>query len=122
MDSFQENFDFSVDGTDQDLKISICGEVIGPTFRFEPPLVEFGTVSLGFEESKNCRIINTSLVPMEFELELTESASLNKVGLTQKHKLETKLPWKQRFKVGNFTMNFERSLLICLQLQSEVFI
>ena len=80
--SFQENFDFSVDGTDQDLKISICGEVIGPTFRFEPPLVEFGTVSLGFEESKNCRIINTSLVPMEFELELTESASLNKVGIS----------------------------------------
>ena len=97
MGSFQENFDFSVDGTDQDLKISICGEVIGPTFRFEPPLVEFGTVSLGFEESKNCRIINTSLVPMEFELELTESASLNKVGLCQKHKLETKLTWKQNY-------------------------
>ena len=83
-----------MDGTDQDLKISICGEVIGPTFRFEPPLVEFGTVSLGFEESKNCRIINTSLVPMEFELELTESASLNKVGrtirskCTGKHSLE----------------------------------
>ena len=80
-----------MDGTDQDLKISICGEVIGPTFRFEPPLVEFGTVSLGFEESKNCRIINTSLVPMEFELELTESASLNKVGRT----IRSEWTWKR---------------------------
>ena len=71
--AFQEEFEFSIDGTDQNLKISIRGEVIGPTFRFEPSMVDFGTVSLGFAESKACKIMNTSLVPMEFELELLDT-------------------------------------------------
>ena len=71
--AFQEDFEFSIDGTDKNLKISIRGEVIGPTFRFEPSTVDFGTVSLGFAESKSCKIMNTSLVPMEFELELLDS-------------------------------------------------
>ena len=31
--AFQEDFEFSIDGTDKNLKISIRGEVIGPTFR-----------------------------------------------------------------------------------------
>ena len=78
--SIQEDFEFSIDGTDQNLNISICGEVIGPTFRFEPFAVDFGTISLGFEESKKCKIINTSLVPMEYELELTDG-SLDKASL-----------------------------------------
>lgn len=72
--AFEENFEFSVESSDEKLHILIKGEVIGPTFRFEPSVIDFGTISLGFEHQKGCKIINTSLVPMEFELMVTEGA------------------------------------------------
>jgi len=59
--SFEEEFQFSVDGSDKKLELLIKGEVIGPTFRFQPSSIDFGTVSLGFEHQKGCKIINTSL-------------------------------------------------------------
>merc|ERR1711937_312302 len=68
--TFNEVFHLKVENSTETLQIAIKGEVIGPTFRFEPSVIDFGTVSLGFEHQKKCKIINTSLVPMDFELGL----------------------------------------------------
>lgn len=44
------------------------GAVIGPTFHFDVPKLKFGTVSYGFVNSQLCSLVNTSLVPMSYQL------------------------------------------------------
>ncbi|KAM6380942.1 hydrocephalus-inducing protein homolog [Pluvialis apricaria] len=46
------------------------GCVIGPTFHFNVPSLHFGDVSFGFPHTLSCRLTNTSLVPMTFNLRI----------------------------------------------------
>uniref|UniRef100_H2XZ27 Hydin adenylate kinase-like domain-containing protein n=1 Tax=Ciona intestinalis TaxID=7719 RepID=H2XZ27_CIOIN len=68
--SFQQDFSFSVDGSPDQIKLTVKGNVIGPTFHFDVPRLRFGTVSYGFNHTKICTLVNTSLVPMTFVLRI----------------------------------------------------
>ncbi|XP_019628796.1 PREDICTED: hydrocephalus-inducing protein homolog [Branchiostoma belcheri] len=65
---FQEDFYVAIDGSPHRLKLSFRGCVIGPTFHFDVPRLNFGVVSYGFQHTQTCTIVNTALVPMTFSL------------------------------------------------------
>ncbi|XP_043935458.1 hydrocephalus-inducing protein homolog [Protopterus annectens] len=65
---FVEDFFFSVDGSPDKIKVTFRGCVIGPTFHFSMPALNFGDVSFGFPQTLTCSLSNTSLVPMTFHL------------------------------------------------------
>ncbi|NXS93719.1 HYDIN protein, partial [Jacana jacana] len=67
---FTEEFRFSVNGTPEPVTLTIRGCVIGPTFHFSVPSLHFGDVSFGFPHTLSCRLTNTSLVPMSFNLRI----------------------------------------------------
>ncbi|XP_054055083.1 hydrocephalus-inducing protein homolog isoform X14 [Rissa tridactyla] len=65
---FTEEFRFNVNGAPEPVTLTIRGCVIGPTFHFSVPSLHFGDVSFGFPHTMSCRLTNTSLVPMSFNL------------------------------------------------------
>ncbi|XP_039209471.1 hydrocephalus-inducing protein homolog isoform X12 [Crotalus tigris] len=65
---FSEEFKFHVNGSPQPVTLVIRGCVIGPTFHFSVPSLDFGDVSFGFPQTLSCCLSNTSLVPMTFSL------------------------------------------------------
>ncbi|XP_062997557.1 hydrocephalus-inducing protein homolog [Elgaria multicarinata webbii] len=65
---FCEEFRFNVNGSPQPVNLVIRGCVIGPTFHFNVPSLNFGDVSFGFPNTLSCCLSNTSLVPMTFSL------------------------------------------------------
>ncbi|XP_078688637.1 hydrocephalus-inducing protein-like [Branchiostoma floridae x Branchiostoma belcheri] len=65
---FQEDFYIAIDGSPHRMKLSFRGCVIGPTFHFDVPRLNFGVVSYGFQHTQTCTIVNTALVPMTFSL------------------------------------------------------
>ncbi|NXK25313.1 HYDIN protein, partial [Arenaria interpres] len=67
---FTEEFRFSVNGTSEPVTLTIRGCVVGPTFHFSVPSLNFGDVSFGFPHTLSCRLTNTSLVPMSFNLRI----------------------------------------------------
>ncbi|KFQ25138.1 Hydrocephalus-inducing protein, partial [Merops nubicus] len=72
---FTEEFQFSVKGSPEPVTLTIRGCVIGPTFHFNVPSLHFGDVSFGFPHTLSCRLTNTSLVPMTFNLRIPGDGS-----------------------------------------------
>ncbi|NXK09844.1 HYDIN protein, partial [Herpetotheres cachinnans] len=72
---FTEEFRFSVDGSPEPVTLTIRGCVIGPTFHFNVSSLHFGEVSFGFPHTLSCRLTNTSLVPMTFNLRIPGDGS-----------------------------------------------
>ncbi|XJO77830.1 hypothetical protein BDV3_002359 [Batrachochytrium dendrobatidis] len=68
--NFLEEFCWSLEGTSASLILSFKGTVIGPTFHFEPSVLDFGSISYGFSENRALRLFNTSDIPMSFHLRL----------------------------------------------------
>ncbi|KAM4672094.1 hydrocephalus-inducing protein homolog [Amazona ochrocephala] len=67
---FTEEFVFSVNRSPEPVALTIRGCVVGPTFHFDVPFLCFGDVSFGFPRTLSCRLTNTSLVPMTFNLHI----------------------------------------------------
>ncbi|XP_042636791.1 hydrocephalus-inducing protein homolog [Orycteropus afer afer] len=65
---FEEEFLINVNGSPEPMKLIVRGCVIGPTFHFNVPALNFGDVSFGFPHTLICSLNNTSLVPMTFKL------------------------------------------------------
>ncbi|XP_032891862.1 hydrocephalus-inducing protein homolog [Amblyraja radiata] len=65
---FMEDLYFTVDGSGRPIRVTFKGRIIGPTFHFNLPLLNFGEVSYGFPSTISCRLTNTSIVPMVFNL------------------------------------------------------
>ncbi|NXF39877.1 HYDIN protein, partial [Nyctibius bracteatus] len=72
---FTEEFRFNVNGSPEPVTLTIRGCVIGPTFHFNVPSLSFGDVSFGFPRTLSCRLTNTSLVPMTFNLRIPGDGS-----------------------------------------------
>ncbi|KAM9289560.1 hydrocephalus-inducing protein homolog [Morus bassanus] len=72
---FMEEFRFSVNGSPEPVTFTIRGCVIGPTFHFNVPSLCFGDISFGFPRTLSCRLTNTSLVPMTFNLRIPGDGS-----------------------------------------------
>ncbi|KAI4897658.1 hypothetical protein NFI96_025643 [Prochilodus magdalenae] len=68
--TFSEKFHFTVVGNPQPLSLTFRGCVMGPTFHFSVPELNFGEVSFGFPSNLTCWLSNTSLVPMSFGLRI----------------------------------------------------
>ncbi|XP_048461536.1 hydrocephalus-inducing protein homolog [Rhincodon typus] len=60
----------SVKGTPEPVQVTFKGHVIGPTFHFNMPVLNFGEVSFGFPKTISCCLTNTSLVPMSIKLQI----------------------------------------------------
>ncbi|NWV44296.1 HYDIN protein, partial [Grantiella picta] len=72
---FKEEFYFSVAGTSKLVIFTIKGLVIGPTFHFDVPALQFGDVSFGFPRTLKCCLFNTSLAPLAFNLRIPQDGS-----------------------------------------------
>uniref|UniRef100_A0A8B9BFH4 HYDIN axonemal central pair apparatus protein n=1 Tax=Anser brachyrhynchus TaxID=132585 RepID=A0A8B9BFH4_9AVES len=72
---FSEEFRFSIYGSPEPVTLTIRGCVIGPTFHFDVPSLRFGDVPFGFPRTLSCRLSNTSLVPMTFNLRIPGDGS-----------------------------------------------
>ncbi|XP_066493063.1 hydrocephalus-inducing protein homolog [Tiliqua scincoides] len=72
---FLEEYKFNVNGSPQPVCLVIRGCVIGPTFHFSVPSLNFGDVSFGFPHTLSCSLNNTSLVPMTFNLRVPGDGS-----------------------------------------------
>ncbi|CAI2730845.1 unnamed protein product [Schistosoma spindalis] len=69
---FNEIFQFTFDGSSNFEEITFSGTVVGPTFHFDVPSVEFDQVSYGFSKEKIITLHNTSFIPMDFILRITD--------------------------------------------------
>ncbi|VDO63588.1 unnamed protein product [Schistosoma margrebowiei] len=69
---FNEIFQFAFDGSSNFEEITFSGTVVGPTFHFDVPSVEFDQVSYGFSKEKIITLHNTSFIPMDFILRITD--------------------------------------------------
>ncbi|CAM4581517.1 unnamed protein product [Leuciscus chuanchicus] len=65
-----EELNFSVVGNPEPVIVTFRGCLIGPTFHFSVPELNFGEVSFGFPQTLTCRLSNTSVVPMSFGLRI----------------------------------------------------
>ena len=63
-----EDFEFSMQGTSETLKLRVKGEIVGPTFHFDAEKLDFGLVSHGFTSSQYICLYNTCEIPMKFRL------------------------------------------------------
>ncbi|KAJ3142605.1 hypothetical protein HK100_000034 [Physocladia obscura] len=68
--SFSEVLEWELEGAPEKLSLYLNGRVIGPTFHFDIPELDFGKLSYRFETSKNFNIVNTSQIPMKFHLKI----------------------------------------------------
>ncbi|KAM8946018.1 LOW QUALITY PROTEIN: hydrocephalus-inducing protein homolog [Pelodytes ibericus] len=72
---FCQDFQVTVDGSPEAIILTIRGCVIGPTFHFSVPSLNFGDVSFGFPQTLTCSLNNTSLVAMTFNLRIPGDGS-----------------------------------------------
>jgi hydrocephalus-inducing protein len=54
---------------------TIKGRVVGPTFNFDIPHLDFGSLAYGFLSSKTFSLNNTSHIPMTFRLRVPDEES-----------------------------------------------
>ncbi|NXA22511.1 HYDIN protein, partial [Ibidorhyncha struthersii] len=89
---FTEEFRFSVNGSPEPVTLTVRGCVIGPTFHFNVPSLHFGDVSFGFPRTLSCRLTNTSLVPMTFNLRIPGDGSGKPSVTSSAHMSDNILP------------------------------
>jgi len=75
---FSEYFRFALQGNEDMLICQIKGHVVGPTFCFDVNSINFGTVSYDYLHSRNLRLVNTSKIPMVFNLHVPQDGSFLK--------------------------------------------
>ena len=67
-----ETFHIHVQGSREELELHFKGRVIGPTFHFDVEELDFGNVSYNFWHVKHFGLVNTSEIPMRFNLRVPE--------------------------------------------------
>ncbi|XP_069724910.1 hydrocephalus-inducing protein homolog [Phaenicophaeus curvirostris] len=72
---FTEEFRFSVNGSCEPVTLTVRGCVIGVALHFNVPSLHFGDISFGFPRTLSCRLTNSSLVPMTFNLRIPGDGS-----------------------------------------------
>ena len=72
---FNETFKVQLKGSTEQLACQMKGHVIGPTFKFDVDVMDFGLVSYGFAHTKTMVITNTSDIAMEFALAIPQDGA-----------------------------------------------
>jgi len=75
---FSEHFRFSLQGNDDMLLFQIKGHVIGPTFHLDCKAIDFGVVSYDYLHSATTRLVNSSKIPMMYNLHIPQDGSYMK--------------------------------------------
>ncbi|KAM6223795.1 hydrocephalus-inducing protein homolog [Rhynchocyon petersi] len=89
---FEEEFLINVNGSPDPVKLTIRGCVIGPTFHFNVPALNFGTVSFGFPQTLNCSLNNTSLVSMTFKLRIPgDGLGSKSISICEQHSINKEI-------------------------------
>ena len=97
---FEYIFETKVDGKYETLKLVMRGCVVGPTFHANTSALKFSNVSYGFEHFQKFQLVNTSDVPMCFELKVnSEELSVFPAGstvLNSQQVVDIELGWKPK--------------------------
>lgn len=72
---FSEYFRFALQGNEDMLVCQIKGHVVGPTFHFDCTKIDFGVVSYDYLHSSTMRLVNTSKIPMVFNLHIPQDGT-----------------------------------------------
>jgi hydrocephalus-inducing protein len=64
--------DLNVKGSVAPRVFTIKGKVVGPTFNFDIPHLDFGNLAYGFLSTKTFNLNNTSHIPMTFRLRVPQ--------------------------------------------------
>ena len=83
---FDEEFQWKLEGRKHPLYLRIKGMVIGPTFQFDCPSIDFGHIPCGFTASKEVVLYNTSEIPMTYHLRVRCEIKLLSVEVNQQQK------------------------------------
>ena len=75
---FSEFFRFALQGNEHMLECNMKGHIIGPTFHFDSNLMDFGGVSYDYLHTRNIRLVNTSAIPIVFNLHVPQDGTHNK--------------------------------------------
>lgn len=76
--SFHETFQFHVDGAvEMQPKMTLYGKVNGPVFSLSQKVLDFGTVSYGFLETRTFELVNKSNIGFDYELRLDQVGNFN---------------------------------------------
>ena len=70
--TFDENFEFILEGCASPMVLKVKGAVIGPSFRLDEQSLSFGNVAFGFKHKKKFRITNTCQIPVDFNVRCPE--------------------------------------------------
>ncbi|KAJ3416712.1 hypothetical protein HDV05_000542 [Chytridiales sp. JEL 0842] len=68
--TFSEEFMWDLEGSPDKLSLCCKGNVVGPTFYFNSPSLDFGKLAYGFLSERTTTIVNTSHIPMTFVLRI----------------------------------------------------
>jgi hydrocephalus-inducing protein len=75
---FNEFFRFALQGNEHMMECNIKGHVIGPTFHFDAIKIDYGLVSFDYLHSHSVRLVNTSSIPVVFNLHVPQDGTHNK--------------------------------------------
>ena len=75
---FSEFFRFSLQGNENMLEVNIKGNIVGPTFHFDTNKIDFGIVSYDYLHSQTVRLVNSSSIPIVFNLHVPQDGAHNK--------------------------------------------
>jgi len=72
---FSEHFHFKLQGSDDPLSVHFKGHVVGPTFHFDVDEIQYGNVSFDFLHKRVFNLVNTSEIPMKFDLRVPQDGN-----------------------------------------------
>ncbi|KAJ3287536.1 hypothetical protein HK104_008544 [Borealophlyctis nickersoniae] len=67
---FEEEFKWALKGSPEPLLLSFKGRVVGPTFHFDTPTLNFRKISYGFTHTRTITLVNTSHISMTYNLRI----------------------------------------------------
>lgn len=72
---FSETFQFALKGSNEPVGLQVKGHVLGPSFEFDVPSVDFGLISFGCMNSKTVKLINTCEIPFSYKLRIPQDGA-----------------------------------------------
>ena len=94
---FSNEFLTEIDGKSKPLKLEMKGCVVGPTFHASKNSVNFEEISYGFDHDQSLELVNTSDVPMTYNLRINHEEILvlqeDKI-LKEQEKAKVNLSWR----------------------------
>jgi hydrocephalus-inducing protein len=98
---FNEEFEWSLQGTLKPLRLSLRGKVIGPTFHLDEQQLDYKRVSVAFLNSRYFNLFNTADIPFRFHMRVPGDGTLLKKEFEIVPSTGTILPHgKQKIQVG----------------------